>query len=419
MKQINQSILAILVFSGLFFSEDIQAQLNIDAQLRSRFEIRDGYRQLAPDGSFPVMFVSQRTRLSISYESENLKLKFTPQDVRIWGDEQIANSTGIYGDNASLDLLEAFAEIKLGKLGWISVGRQQLVYDSQRLLGARNWNQNGLAYDALIFKKNINKWNLHAGGTWNTSGDSPIDNLYLPERIKTLDYLWINYALNESLNISFLHIASGSTESDSTRKLNFRQTTGLSATYKSEKLNFKSNTYYQYGKNNQGIRMNAFLCDADLSYKFQWWNIGLGTSYLSGDSNPGDNTDHLFNVLYGARHRYFGNMDYFRDFSKHTNEGGLSDIYGYFDIKFPHKISLNNTTHYFSLAKTNSLTPPDKQLGIENDITLTFKLNKWCAIKGAYLFFLPSPALNTLQSVPVSKFSQYIYLELTIKPSFI
>ena len=39
----------------------IQAQFSINAQLRNRFEVRDGYQKLATDGAAPAVFVSQRT----------------------------------------------------------------------------------------------------------------------------------------------------------------------------------------------------------------------------------------------------------------------------------------------------------------------------------------------------------------------
>lgn len=128
----------ILVFLVLIVSTHLFAQFKINAQYRNRFEFYDGYRKLAAEGSTPAAFISQRTRLSFSYETERLKVKFTPQDVRVWGDEQLTSSTGVFGDYSSLDLFEAFVEIRTGNNGWLSVGRQQLVYDNQRILAPRN-----------------------------------------------------------------------------------------------------------------------------------------------------------------------------------------------------------------------------------------------------------------------------------------
>lgn len=417
MKQRIFKLPLIITVIFLFVVLETRAQFKIEAQYRPRFELRDGYRKLATDGSVPTVVISQRTRLSFSYESEKLKLKLTPQDVRVWGDEQLASSTGVYGDNASIDLFEAYAEMRIGNLGWLSVGRQQLVYDFERLLAARNWNQNGMAYDAIVLKLGINQWNIHAGSSWNSLDATLSDNLYLPDRIKSLNYLWANRKFSDQLNFSFLHIASGVTETDSTNTLHFRQTTGINAEYKWNNLKLRGNAYYQYGKNNTGTTVSAFLIDADAGYNIGNITPGVGLSYLSGNNDPDGSTDKLFDVLYGARHRYFGHMDYFRDFAKHTKEGGLADFYAYLKYEFSKTISLTNIGHYFLLAQTNALTPNDKYLGYENELMLNYKFNDWGTIKSGYVFYLPTESFKTLQGVSNDKFSQFFYLELTLKPT--
>ena len=417
MKQRIFKLPLIITVIFLFVVLETRAQFNIEAQYRPRFELRDGYRKLATDGSVPTVVISQRTRLSFSYESEKLKLKLTPQDVRVWGDEQLASSTGVYGDNASIDLFEAYAEMRIGNLGWLSVGRQQLVYDFERLLAARNWNQNGMAYDAIVLKLGINQWDIHAGSSWNSLDATLSDNLYLPDRIKSLNYLWANRKFSDQLNFSFLHIASGVTETDSTNTLHFRQTTGINAEYKWNNLKLRGNAYYQYGKNNTGTTVSAFLIDADAGYNIGNITPGVGLSYLSGNNDQDGSTDKLFDVLYGARHRYFGHMDYFRDFAKHTKEGGLADFYAYLKYEFSKTISLTNIGHYFLLAQTNALTPNDKYLGYENELMLNYKFNDWGTIKSGYVFYLPTESFKTLQGVSNDKFSQFFYLELTLKPT--
>ena len=417
MKQRIFKLPLIITVIFLFVVLETRAQFKIEAQYRPRFELRDGYQKLATDGSVPTVVISQRTRLSFSYESEKLKLKLTPQDVRVWGDEQLASSTGVYGDNASIDLFEAYAEMRIGNLGWLSVGRQQLVYDFERLLTARNWNQNGMAYDAIVLKLGINQWNIHAGSSWNSLDATLSDNLYLPDRIKSLNYLWANRKFSDQLNFSFLHIASGVTETDSTNTLHFRQTTGINAEYKWNNLKLRGNAYYQYGKNNTGTTVSAFLIDADAGYNIGNITPGVGLSYLSGNNDQDGSTDKLFDVLYGARHRYFGHMDYFRDFAKHTKEGGLADFYAYLKYEFSKTISLTNIGHYFLLAQTNALTPNDKYLGYENELMLNYKFNDWGTIKSGYVFYLPTESFKTLQGVSNDKFSQFFYLELILKPA--
>lgn len=395
----------------------MNAQLSISAEYRNRFEIRDGYKAIVEAGMSPAVFISQRTRLSIQYENEFLKLKFTPQDVRLWGDEELATSTGLFGKQASLDLYEGYVQLKLIDQFWLSIGRQQLVYDNQRLLAARNWNQFGISYDAMVAKFYTNGWQFHLAGSWNTLLETFLNNYYPSDRIKTLNYFWANKEFRNAFSLSFLHIASGKTESDTTNKLYFRQSSGVYIKYDKSKWSASGDIYYQYGENNSGIRVSAFLIDADLGYRLGNIRPGLGVSYLSGNHTvgPPQKVDRLFDVLYGARHRYFGNMDYFRNFKKSTMDGGLVDLYAYLEYQLCPSLLIRNTAHYFRLAMTNPNTPNNKNLAFENDLVLKYSFRKWGALGGGYSFMLPETSLKDIQGTDSERLPQFFYLQLTIK----
>lgn len=408
---------AIVAGINIFSSQLSHAQLQIDAQYRPRFELPNGYRKLANPESTPSAVMSQRTRLSLTYKTDNLNLVFSPQDVRVWGDENLSSPTGVYGDNASLALFEGYAAIKMGNAGWISVGRQQLAYDHQRLLAPRNWNQNGLAYDAVVYKKEWSGWKLHAGASWNNTTALTSDNYYMPDRIKSLNFAWLQHQFSETFNLSLLHIASGKTQTDSTNRIFFRQTTGLYGEFTNDWIQGRSNFYYQYGKNNQNQNINAWLFDFDATFKAGAISPGIGFNYLSGDGNLSNNQDNLFDVLYGARHRFGGHMDYFRNYASHTQNGGLVDGYAYINFKLNDKVKITNTGHYFWLAETNNSTPNKKQLGYENELACQYKFNDWGSLKTGYLFFLPTDNMRQLQEViNANDYQQFLFIELTIKP---
>lgn len=417
MKQILSRILISIIIFIAFISE-MNAQFSIKAQYRNRFEIRDGYKAIVEAGTSPAIFISQRTRLTFEYKNKFLKLKFTPQDVRLWGDEDIATSTGVFGNKSSLDLYEAYVQIKLTEPFWISIGRQQLAYDNQRLLAARNWNQLGISYDAMVAKYNTSGWQFHLAGSWNTLLETFLNNYYPSDRIKTLNYLWVHKKISQGFELSFLHIASGKTESDTTNKLYFRQTSGLYINYFKNNFSANADMYYQYGKNNTGSSVSAFLLDADVSCSLGKVRPGIGMGYLSGNHTIGSSrkVDRLFDVLYGARHRYFGNMDYFRDFRKHTQDGGLVDLYVYLEYQVCPSLLIRNSGHYFSLAQTNPNTPVHKYLAFENDLVLKYIFRTWGALEGGYSFMILTASLKELQQTCSEKTPQFIYLQLTIKP---
>lgn len=394
------------------------AQIKVEAQLRNRLERRDGYQKLAASGSTPAVLISQRTRLTLCFETELLKIKIAPQDVRLWGDDPNIGSTGT-GDNATLGLFEGYAEIRLGNSSWLSVGRQQLVYDKEWIFATRNWNQNGIAYDAAVLKIKLTDWNFHLGSTWNTLNERGSDNFYPSNRIKSIHYLWLNKKIVSFLNFSFLHVASGVTKSDTENKLYYRQTSGVFAEFKKGDFSVWSNLYFQYGKNQIGKKVSAFLADYDPSYRMGASAIGTGMAILSGNKQvgTGQTNDRLFDMLYGVRHRYLGNLDYFRTLSSHTLQGGLADFYFYFDIDASKKWNIKNTCHYFRLDQANTLTPDNKNLGFENDLVVKYKFSTWGTLESGFLFMLPTQSLKTIQNVPDAKFSNFTYFQLTILPT--
>lgn len=414
--EISKTLFKFIIF--LLIPINSSAQIKLDAQLRNRFEFREGYQKLAAAGSVPAVLVSQRTRLTFSYDTEQLKIKIAPQDVRLWGDDPNISGTGV-GDNATIGLFEGYAELRLSNWGWLSAGRQQLIYDKEWIFSARNWNQNGIAYDAAVLKMKLCDWNLHFGSSWNTLKEGSSDNHYPPDRIKSLNYLWLNRKVAQFLNLSLLHVASGKTKSDTENKLFFRQTSGLFAEYKKGNFTVWGNSYYQYGLNQQGKRVSASLTDLDASYQLGSIRVGSGFAILSGNKfiGEGQAKDRLFDMLYGARHRYFGFLDYFSNFSTHTNQGGLADYFAYLDINISKNVNLKNISHYFRLDQTNPLTGGNKNLGFENDLVVVYKFSNWGTIESGFLFFLPTETLKAIQNVPDSKFSKFIYFQMTISPT--
>lgn len=419
MKRLTFLLAVMAVFCHNLQGQDYKI-FKIDAEFRPRFEVRDGYQRLAQKGDEPAVFISQRTRLAMDYKTDKFRFRFVPADVRVWGDEQIANTTGVFGDQASLDLHEAYAEIRLKPTTWVSVGRQQLAYDNQALLSKRNWNQYGIASDAVVFKYNKSGWHMHLGGTWNSLKESRTDNFFPVSKLKTLSYLWLNRTVSEHLRISATHIATGVTVTDTTNTLRFRQTSGLFADYRKGYIAFNGNIYYQYGRSRLNKTVSAWLIDADLSRRFGIMNAGIGMGYASGSSvfQSDSNTDRNFYEIYRAKHKFYGFMDYFTDVSSATVGGGLVNVYLYGDLKLTDKLRLKNTIHYFSRSRA---TPPFddymNHLGFENDLVLSHRFSEWGVLEAGYMFFLPTSTMEMLQPGGVDyKFSQFGYIMLTLNP---
>jgi len=411
---------SLLIFFFLFIcSISIQAQFTIDAQIRPRGVISEGYQHLIPDSSGTAFSISQRTRISFSYANPFLRIRITPQDVRVWGNESVSSSTGVFGNAASLDLFEGYVELKLGSWGWVSIGRQQLKYDREWLLATRNWNQMGIAYDAVVLKTAWKAWKLDIAGSWNSLTEVPYNNLYPSSRIKSLNYAWIHWEPVKGVKASLMQMATGVTRTDTTSHLFWKQTSGICAEVALGNLNTWVNGYYQYGRTNQDLPVSAFLADAGVSYRISFFTPGCGISYLSGNNRSGSGmtTDHLFDMFYGARHRYFGYMDYFTNIPKSTKQGGLIDYNLMLQFTFLKTVTLQSITHYFQLAQTNPNTPNDRNLGFENDFVINYSFTSWGNLEAGYGFLLPTSGFKIMQGVNDPLFAQFGYLQLTIKPT--
>src|SRR6478609_2512039 len=174
---------------GLFFiviillclSVNIQAQFTIGAQVRPRAEFRDGVGTLQLKTNDPAFFISQRTRLNANFKSNRIVLQTSFQDVRVWGQDA---STISNADGNKLSLHEAWAEIVLSNKKdtsfktktvdyfAVKIGRQELVYDDQRLLGNLDWLQQGRRHDAIVFKLLDNGWQADLGAAFNQNTDA-------------------------------------------------------------------------------------------------------------------------------------------------------------------------------------------------------------------------------------------------------
>ncbi len=408
-----------VIFITWLFSNQLFAQFSVDGQIRTRSEVRNGYLQLASQGDEASVHISQRSRLIFKYETDNLKFVFTPQDVRVWGDDQYGSFSGTSGNDASLDLYEAYAAFRLAESTWLSVGRQSFLYDNQSLLSDGDWAQNPTSAEAIILKTKLSKWDLHLAASWNALKAEPKNNYYVTDRFKSFNFLWLNRKFDNGLNLSLLHVAGGVTESATSNRLYFRHTTGAFASYSKNDFSARGNFYYQYGENQVGKPISAVLADGEVSYKISDVTPLIGFGYLSGnkESSALHSTDNLFDPLYRTRHGFFGFIDYFRNFSTHTAQAGLFNVYTGVNFKLSEKATLLYRAHYFQLAQTNDISPNIKDLGIENDIVARYRIIPGVQLEAGYSIFIPEKALATIQNINNEKISQFLYLQLNVTPN--
>lgn len=399
-------------------------QLRIETEMRPRLELRDGYSKLNTAGNTPAAFVSQRTRLGVFHNQSHFNYALVIQDVRVWGDEQLYSATGVFGDDASLDVHEAWVELLLKKHAF-KIGRQIVNYHDDRLLSVRNWNQNSITYDALLYRFSQADWQFHAAFSLNNEKSNTFGNVYPAGKMKTLNFLYLQKEFPFHVKSSFYIIASGFTTNDTSEVIYMRGTYGGYIEYTHKNTRAAVSAYYQNGRNKQGQKVSAYLLSADASQRFASFSAGAGMVYISGQDGIRQNagyqsTDHLFDVLYGARHKYYGFMDYFSNIPASTKNGGLVDVYAGGQWFYSKASFLKLDIHRFWLQ--NNVADPDnpgralsKALGTEIDLTFRQALSDGFRVDGGYSVMRPESSLEIIQGVGKggSKRSQWLWAMLT------
>lgn len=400
----------------LFFLEPVFAQFTIDASLRPRFEYRHGYKTLFPNNADPATFVSQRTRLNFSYKTEKLHFYLSPQDVRVWGDVPQLN----VADENGFSLHQAWAGILLVQDLSLKIGRQEIVYDDQRFFGNVNWAQQGRSHDAAILKFEPENIKIHFGAAYNQDGESLTGNVLTKKTYKSLQYLWFHKNFN-NINASFLFVNNGLQyidEIDETKNdTRYSQTAGIHLNGAIDKFKFRSNLYYQFGKDVSNNSLNAYLVSLEAGYTAtKNLSFGLGGELLSGNEYgaPKDGKNKAFNPLYGTNHKFNGFMDYFY-VGNHIDDVGLVDFHGNISYSFSNKSNFAVNLHkFFAASKIDSDT--SKDLGFEIDLVTSYSINEFVGVKAGYSHFFTSKGIESVKNNYDDNSNDWAWIMISIDP---
>lgn len=422
----KNSIWSVIVACFIFFTgQQLSAQIRLDGEFRTRTEFRSGYAALAGKSDNPAFVTGQRSRLQLEYKKEWLRTYLGIQDVRIWGDEQVYGKTGVFGDNSSLDLNEAWVELSFHEHYSVKIGRQYFDYDDSRLLSIRYWNNHTIKYDAFLFQMIRDNYQLQTAFSFNNEGDMNTAAPYPSGKMKTLSFIRFQYNFSPELYATLLALGSGFTKNDSSETIYMRGSFGAYISYRKHGMNTWASYYHQNGKNTKGQAVNAWNLNARADRTTGKIRPGIGFSLISGNNLNDTHNDNLFDLLYGVRHATYGYMDYFSNLPKSTMGGGLNDFFAVLDVQLAKKLNLIAEYHYFSL---NTKVPDptsssgmyyDRGLGSEIDLWFRLKLSPVVALNGGYSLMLPLATLEKTQFAEPGTTGHWGWLQLTVKPVFL
>ena len=425
MKKIIFSTMLVVLFTTTLFAQ----QFKISGELRPRFESRHGYKTLASPDQDAANFISQRTRINLNYTSEKYKVYFSLQNVRVWGDVSTLSKNDKYG----IAFHEAWGEYNFNSKFSIKLGRQEIVYDDQRMFGSVGWAQQARSHDALLLKfKTGEKGKLHLGLALNANGETLFEEDYAVNQYKSFQYAWYHTNFNETIGLSALFLNNGMVYNkaidinNTDQKITYSQTIGGRLTYKKNRLNADAATYFQTGDTptslkNDKMDLSAYYFTINAKYKITDQVLfGAGIEILSGN-DQGDNStkDKAFKPFYGTNHKFNGWMDYFY-VGSYMNGTGLMDINTPIIYK-KDKFSAVLIPHFFS-AQGDLLNPDsskaDAYLGTEIDLALGYKLYKNITFNIGYSHMFATESMEILKSGSKDETNNWIWAMITFKPTF-
>ncbi|TRX16153.1 hypothetical protein FNW17_14810 [Flavobacterium franklandianum] len=451
---LSKSLLLGIAITALSYTE-AKAQFTLTGQLRPRTELREGQGTLQKNGDDAALHISQRTRLNAGYTGYRFKVFMALQDVRVWGQDQSSINRTTTDANDGLMLHEAWGEIflndtvsKIKNLS-LKIGRQEISYDDQKVIGALDWLQQARRHDAIVLKFANKGWIADIGAAFNQNSEKTVGTLYngipttygagtngIGTMYKSFQYAYVGKKFFFG-DLSFLFFKDDFNKYTTVAAVKTpvqgvwsRTTTGLFYNVNpTRKINLAGSYYYQGGRNKDGRILSANLASITSTVQVsRKLFVGPGIDYLSGtDGTKAVTTDsrsNLFDPLYGTPHKFWGGMDYFYVASGFGNQGLMNY---FFKAKYnaKDKLTLFAELHGFESAnKVSNGTGGTRTsyLGTELDLKMSYNFTKLINIEAGYSYM---KATNTMASAQVKNVTnanlspQWAYVTLNIKPDFL
>ena len=418
-------VLALLFSFGLK-AQEADNEFSLDAQLVTRGEFRmGGFKPDSLDNTRYSLFALGKYRVTANYKRSWLELNLSPQFSGVWGQS-----------SAGISLYEGWARMHT-KNGWfVKIGRQQLDYDDGRIIGNDDWTMTAPTHDVLklgyegeshkvhlLAAYNQNPENIDNGGIYYSGGLQPY---------KTMQTLWYHFDTPKKMfGVSLLgmNIGMQSAKEDEATITYYQQLLGTYMTFSPKHWSLEGAFYYQMGKQEHGITIDAFMASARLNVEpSEIYNLYAGYDYLSGDTYfniPHDGEIGLvyhdkvrgFNALFGSHHQFYGAMDFFYVSTYYGSfTPGLQNLYVGGNVKPVNGLNINVAYHYYAIA-TDLPYVNTKTLGHSVDIVGAYAFNKSISVSAGYTFMQGSETMELLNRISNERQLHWAWLMLSVKPT--
>lgn len=333
-------------------------------------------------------FARHRARLGLrfSYGTE-LSAFVQMQDVRIWGEE--TDTLGDFSANG-LDLHQGYIEAELAEKVRLRVGRQEIGYLNQRLIGAVGFVEQARSFDGVRLMAMALDDRLALDAFYARVRDELPSESLVPDDVFAWAARYDAGAFQPAL-IGVLDLNSATDRVRYTQGLVIQLDApfGLKASVEgyvqagSATIAESTISYFAWMT---ATRLRFTLVDSDLAPFLEAF-----VETLSGDDDPADGDETTFDTLFATNHRFYGEADIFLNIPANTGKRGLLDVGATLGMKLGKSANVSLAFHHFQVM--NARGGPST-FGQELDLLFGWKVNPHFTLDLNYSLILPGEALR-------------------------
>lgn len=403
------SLFAAAVIATVFTTyAGAENNFEINGSMRVRTEAKSN-ADFNSSASDPTASTATRMRLDMKFHAnEDLDIFFQPQFTKVWGQAEYVpsgaganTSTGTSGTthDTGLDVHQAYGHFKFNDSMMACVGRKELNYGDQLLVGGVGWNNVGRSFDLVsgtykyeigqvdVFNSKVTDRNVTSGG----AGDQDFSGAYstnkVSDQLKSLD-AYVLYKHDGGQSPETSTAAYGLRAKSDIGALDYR----AEATFENVKSLTESTDDNQY--------------DLEVGYMV----LPEGALRISGEYFASTKN---YDQLYPTGHKWLGYAD---QFSRRNIKGFRIGLNGTFAEKWTASLDYHNFQRsdksfgaYNFSGTSYGTTGESGAVASEVDLVVGYKVRNGLSLEGGYAQVNPDSYLK--DNVGSDKTSFY-YLQL-------
>jgi hypothetical protein len=288
--------------------EPVEPPVAVTGEVRSRGEV---FRE--PD----LEQVLLRTRLGVHGRAQGVAAVIVLQDARLWGEEPTTAA-----DTEGVDLYEGYLQVALPGATTLDVGRMELSYGAQRLIGGFGWSNTGRAFDAARVRYRP-RGPIAVDGFWARLHQDRTVPRTLGDDFAGIYGTYAAAELTIDGYLLYLHDRGGlvDTEGDGVGDVErfpgggryHLVTPGARAVATvGPGLSIDAEAALQLGRRGSDQDILAWATHAQLGYRLDVAGkpaMAIGGDLASGDDDPTDDRWGTFENLFPTNHLFYGYLD--------------------------------------------------------------------------------------------------------------